>query len=122
MEYFIDLAGRSRKVRRRNVAAAVAEVGYVHIRTRDVVQRDRSTVDRTVIVTLRPQLPSELTLAATGYKLSDLDPDRIVVVADSASPECWVFDDVLPAMRRIAAIASGDGISEDRGSAREYLL
>ena len=122
MEWFIDLAGRSRKVGRRNVAEAVVEVGFVHIRIRDIVQCDQLSIDRTVIVTLRPQLPSELTLAATGYKLSDLDPDRIVVVAESASPECWVFDDVLPAMRRIAAIASGDGISEGRGSAREYLI
>lgn len=107
MEFFIDLAGRARQIGKRNIATAVAEVGYVHMQAIDRGPDPiRSTADRTVIVAFKPQLLSRLTLAALGYKLADLEPTRIVVLEETNPPKCRVFENGMLAMRCIAAAAN----------------
>lgn len=94
MECLIDVAGRSRKIGTRNVAVAVAKLGNVHIRS----------VGRTVIITLQPETVSEVALAAAGYKIGDLSPERVILVAGVASARCWVFSGYRPAFSKIDAL------------------
>ena len=70
--------------------------------------RDQTAIERTVIITFQPRAVSELALAAIGYKFADLDPERIIVVAECATPQCLVFADGLLAVRKIAALARGE--------------
>jgi hypothetical protein len=107
MEFFIDLAGRSRKVKKENVALAVEQVGYIYVEVADQRDDARSNIDRTVIVSLRPRLPSKLAVAALGYKLADLKANRIVVAAGPDRAQCSIFTDDVLAMRSIAAAADG---------------
>lgn len=106
VEFLIDLLGRSRKVGKRNVAIAVAKVGYVHVRVPERQMEDQRRNSRTVIVTLQPQLVTQPAIAALGYKLADLDPERTIVVAELAVPQSWVFPAHMPALRMIAMLAS----------------
>lgn len=119
MEFFIDLSGRSRQVGRRNIAIAVSKVGYIHVRLIERVQAGRHAVDRTAIVTLQPRLVSQPTLAALGYKLANLDPERTVVVADFPVAKCWVFVGHMSALRMIGAIVAGDGETSSPADACE---
>jgi hypothetical protein len=109
VEFMIDNAGRPRKVGRRNVVLAVSQVGYVHIRLFDRTVTERSVVDRTAIVTFRPQKISQLTLAAAGYQLAELRPERTVVVAELPKPQCWVFAGYMSALKMIAKLVSTAG-------------
>jgi hypothetical protein len=108
VEFLIDGAGRSRKVGDRNAAAAISKAGHVHISAIDRPAPE-SVFDRTVVVTLQPRLLCELTIAGLGNKLAALRPDRIVIVADLQRPECWVFSNCLVALRKVTALARGDG-------------
>jgi len=114
VELLIDLSGRSLKVGRRSIAVVVSKVGFIHIRS----------TGRTVIVTLQPELLSQLTLAAAGYEIGDLNPERTVVVAGIASPKCWVFAGYMPALRKIASLGRGTGDPDAYGLAEaiEYLV
>jgi hypothetical protein len=109
VEFMIDNAGRPRKIGRRNVVLAVSQVGYVHIRLFDRTVTERSVVDRTAIVTFRPQKISQLTLAAAGYQLAELRPERTVVVAELPKPQCWVFAGYMSALKMIAKLVSAAG-------------
>ena len=106
MEFLIDLLGRSRKVGKRNAAVAIAKVGYVHVRLTEHQMGDQRGTCQTVIVTLQPQLVTQPAIAALGYKLADLDPERTIVVAELAVPRSWVFPAHMPALRMIAMLAS----------------
>jgi hypothetical protein len=108
IEFFVDLSGRPRKVGKRNIAAAVSEAGYFHVRSIDRVLNNRSGLDRTVIVTFQPQLVSELAIGVIGNKLASLDPERIIVIAELAKTKCWVFADGLLALRNITALVRGE--------------
>lgn len=108
MEFFIDLAGRSRKVGQLSVAIAVSKIGYIHVRLIERTLAGRATTDRTVIVNVQPYLVSELALAAFGYKLADLNPERTVVVVEGPNPGCWVVSDQTSALRLMANLARTD--------------
>jgi hypothetical protein len=109
VEFFIDLSGRSRKIGKRNVALAVSQVGYVYLRSIDRTVTERSVVDRTAIFTFRPEKISQLTLAAAGYQLAELKPERTVVVAELPKPQCWVFAGYMSALKMIAKLVSTAG-------------
>jgi phenylpyruvate tautomerase PptA (4-oxalocrotonate tautomerase family) len=105
MEILIDLAGHLLEARARNVAVAISKLGYIHIRSIDRPVHGRpAALERIVIVTLRPQLVLELTVAAAGYEIADLKPERTVVVAESAKPQCWVFPGHMLAIVKIASL------------------
>jgi hypothetical protein len=114
LELLIDHIGRSLRTGKRDVVVAISKLGYVHIRVNG----------RTVIVTLTPRLVHPLTVAAAAYEISDLDPARTVVVAGVDKQECWVFAGYMPALRRIASLAS-DAAEKEVGASSEtvkYLL
>jgi hypothetical protein len=106
VEFLIDLLGRSRKVGKRNAAVAIAKVGYVHVRLTEHQMGDQRGTCQTVIVTLQPQLVTQPAIAALGYKLADLGPERTIVLAELAVPQSWVFPAHMPALRMIAMLAS----------------
>ena len=114
MEILIDLAGRSLKVGRRNVAVAVSKVGFIHVRS----------TGPTAIISLQPQLASEVTIAAAAYIIADLNPQRTIVAAWLSNPRCWVFSGYALAVRKIAALRHGLGDIDGYTSpdAIEYLL
>jgi len=111
MAFFIDLGGRARRVGSRDIAIAVRKIGYIYIDVLDRTDHARPVSERTVIVSLSPRLPSDLALAALGYKLADLDADRLVVVTGAEPTQCSVFTDDLSAMRRIVSVARGQETS-----------
>jgi hypothetical protein len=100
----IDLGGRSVKAGSRNIAVAISKLGYIHLRAIDCPLRGGAGLDRTVIVTLQPRLSSELAVVAVGYEIADLKPERTIVIADFANPQCWVFSGYLPAIAKLAAL------------------
>ena len=108
VEFLIDPAGRSRRSGRRNIAAAVAQTGCVYVR---LIEQPtcRGPTDRTVTVTFRPSLLSDAAIVSTGNKLADLDPDRVVLIAEGLNTQCFVFSDSVLALRTINVLASGDG-------------
>jgi hypothetical protein len=112
VERLIDLTGRASRVGKRNVAVAIAKLGYIHIRA----------IDRTVIVTLKPRLVHPLTVAAAAYEIADLDPERSIVVADVKYQRCWVFAEYMPAIRKIASLASDVGDAGISTEVVKYLL
>jgi len=57
-----------------------------------------------VIVTLQPQVGSDLMAAAAGYQIADLNPNRTVVLADLENPRCWVFPGYMSALKQVAAL------------------
>jgi len=105
-EYFIDLLGRARRVGGRNIAVAVAEVGYVHVCVIDRSPGEHDAI-RTVIVRLQPHLISQVAIAALGNHLADLDPARMVVITESPAPRCMTSADSLTAMYMIARLFRG---------------
>jgi hypothetical protein len=117
VEFLIDLSGRSRAVGKRDVAIAVSKVGYVHLRT-----VDRADTQRTAIVNFQPRLVSERALAALGYKLANLDPDRTVVVSEFPSPGCWTFRGYMPALKMVGRLVSGAEDIADFSSAGTLQL
>lgn len=108
MQFFIDLGGHARRTGKQDVLFAVRRIGYIYVDAIDRHDDARSAINRTVIVSLTPGLPSELALAALGYLLADLEADRIVVVAVAEPMQCSIFTDGLLAMRRIGAIVGGE--------------
>jgi hypothetical protein len=104
VEILIDLAGHLLEARKRTVAVAISKLGYIHIQSIERPMHRPAPPTRTVIVTLRPQLVSELTVAAAGYEIADLKPERTVVVAEFAQQECWVFSGHMPAIVKIASL------------------
>jgi hypothetical protein len=113
VELLIDLTGQSLRVGKRNVHAAVSKLGYIHIRS----------IERTVIVTLKPRLVHPLTVAAAAYEISDLNPERTIVVAAVEHQECWVFPGYMSALRKMASLASDAGDADDATSTetKKYL-
>jgi hypothetical protein len=109
VEFLVDLTGRSIKVGKRNVAVAVAKLGYIHIRL----------TDRTVIITLKPRLVHPLTVAAAGYEISDLEPERTIVLAGIENQECWIFTGYMSALRKMASFSSD---VDQTGSSAEPLI
>jgi hypothetical protein len=103
----IDVGGRLLRVGRRDVAIAVTKLGYIHIQAIDADPSGEAGDGRTVVVTLRPSLGSELALAALGYAISDLCPKRTIVHAEFTKPQCWVFPEYLPALKKVAALIAG---------------
>ena len=104
MNILVDLGGRSVKAGKRNISVAISKLGYINIRAIDCPPRGGVGIDRTVIVTLQPRLSSELAVAAVGYEIADLRPERTIVIADFANPQCWVFSGYLPAIAKLAAL------------------
>jgi hypothetical protein len=109
VEFLIDPAGRSRRGGRRNIAAAVTQTGCVYLRSIDY-PTSCGTDDRTVIVTLQPALVSDAAIVSTANKLAGLCPDRVVLIAEGSSAQCFVFSDSVLAVRTINALANGDGM------------
>jgi hypothetical protein len=109
MELLIDLAGRSLKVRKRNVAMAISKLGYIHIQSIDHPAPGHGTPNRTVIVTLQPWLLSKITMVAAAFAIADLSPECTIVVAEFAKRECWVSPGYMPALRRIATLIDDPG-------------
>src|SRR5579863_3490757 len=106
-EVFVDTGGRLLNAGGRNVAVAVMVLGYIHIRTIDPHTDGGESDKRTVVVTLRPYVGSQLALAALGYALGDLRPNRTIVYAAFAEPQFWAFPGYLPALRKVAALNAG---------------
>jgi hypothetical protein len=109
VELLIDLAGRSLKIGKRNVAVAISKLGYIHIQSIEHPVPFRATPNRTVIVTLQPWLLSKLAIVAAAFSIADLSPERTIVVAEFAKRECWISTGYMPAIRRIAALVSDPG-------------
>ena len=114
VELLIDLTGRPTKIGKRDVAVAIAKLGYIHIRA----------IGRSVTVTLMPRLVHPLTLAAAAYEIADLEPDRTIVVAGAENNRCRVSAGYMSAIRTMASLA-GDTGGADTGvsaDAIKYLL
>ena len=109
VDILIDLGGRVVKAAKRNIEVAISKLGYIHIRAVDCPLPNGDGLDRTAIVTLQPELTSELAFAAVGYEVADLRPDRTIVVAHFVNPQCWVFSGYLPALQKIAALVRERG-------------
>jgi hypothetical protein len=114
VEILIDPTGRSMRAGRRDVALAIAKIGFIYIRS----------LGRTAIVTLQPRLVSQLTLAGAGYKIADLGPERTIIVAGVMDPECWVFPGYTDALKKLGNLVCGEGDGEPRSSvgATRYLV
>jgi hypothetical protein len=121
VDFFIDLGGRSRKVGQRNVPIAVSKVGYIYLRTVERPFGQQNSKGRTVIITFAPRLVSELAIAALGYKLADLEPERTVVVAEGPRPRCRVFADAISALRLVGALAGGTDNAWSTNNAEEHF-
>lgn len=111
MEVLVDVAGRSQRIGKRDVATAILKLGFVHIRS----------INRTAIITLAPRLVQPVTLAATAYKVADLDPERTIVVATAENEQCWAFSGYMLAIGKMMSLVGG-AFAAGAGAKTKYLL
>ena len=114
MEFLINLTGRASPAGKRDVAFAVARLGFVHLRL----------IVSTLIVTLQPELVSQLTAAGAFYKIAQLNPQRTIIITGVGSKDCWAFDGYKPAIRNIQALlATPEDVDRAHlAQAAEYFL
>lgn len=89
---------RSMQPRSKVFDYTLSHLGYVHI-----LPLDRNEI----LVSLRPQRVSVLTMAATFYAIRDLAPRRVYISTAMRSREWEAFDDVSRAIDRIDALVTG---------------
>jgi hypothetical protein len=99
VELLFDREGHSLRSWDISVEEAVWRRGFIHIRS----------VDRSLIVSLNPQLVGPVTKAAAYYEIADLNPERTIVCAAGPNWRGEVFLGFRPAFRTIYALGVAIG-------------
>lgn len=99
MDIFIDGDGGGWEACGTELENAVWNLGFLHLRQRG----------RTVIVTLSPRLVRDATLAAAFYRIADLSPELVYVVAEPGNAPWERFFKPAEAFDRLHELVAAAG-------------